>query len=211
MEWVRDEDVRGKNVLDVGCGYGWFEYNALQRGVGHITGTERTEVDLATAKGHIADDRATFLPGSAIALPLVDEAFDTVVAWEVVEHIPKHTEPVMFREVNRVLRPGGNFYLSTPHQAFLSNVADPAWWLIGHRHYSEGQLRQLAEGNGFEVLEVFPKAGIWSIATSLDMYLSKWVLRRRPIFAAITAAKEEREFTLDNGFVTLFAKCKKGY
>ncbi|HEY9085191.1 MAG TPA: class I SAM-dependent methyltransferase [Candidatus Tyrphobacter sp.] len=209
VEWVADEDIRGKDVLDIGCGYGWFEYHALQRGVAHVTGTERTDADLATVKEHIGDPRATFSQGSALALPCDDATFDTAVAWEVIEHIPKRTEPIMFREVYRVLRPGGAFYLSTPYQAFASNVTDPAWWSIGHRHYSKERLRALAEPNGFEIAEMFPKAGLWSIAASLDMYLSKWVLRRRPLFANVTTRKEEEEFARAGGFVTLFAKCRK--
>jgi SAM-dependent methyltransferase len=196
-------------MLDVGCGYGWFEYHMLQRGVAHITGTERTDEDLSTARKDLTDPRAHFCVGSALQLPFGDAAFDTVVSWEVIEHVPKNTEPAMFREAYRVLRPGGSYYLSTPHSSLLCNIADPAWWLIGHRHYSVDRLRRLAEENGFEVLQTHVKGGGWSIMADLDMYVSKWVLRRRPVFEAFTRSKQGKEFSRNGGFVNAFVKCQK--
>jgi len=209
VDWVQEEDLRDKVILDIGCGYGWFEYHALQRDVRKIIGIEQTEEDLKTAKDHLNDRRLEFRTGSALELPFPNETFDTVVAWEVIEHIPKNTEPQMLREVHRVLRPGGKFYLSTPYQSILSNITDPAWWLIGHRHYLESHLLELGGQNGFDVLETVPRAGYWAILASVDMYFSKWVLRRRPLLESFTAPRETAEFAKDRGFVNLFAKYRK--
>ena len=65
--------------------------------------------------------------------------------------IPKQTENKMFSEAYRVLKPGGHFYLSTPYRHFLSNLFDPAYWLIGHRHYSKEQIEHFAQQANFSI------------------------------------------------------------
>lgn len=205
--WVAPEDLADRRVLDVGCGYGWFEQYALGCGTRFVVGTERSESDLETARTHIADPRVDFRTGDALAIPFEDATFDTVVSWEVIEHVPKGTEPRMFAEVRRVLRPGGHFYLSTPHRTPLANVTDPAWWLVGHRHYGVEQVRAFAENGGFDVVEITLRAGHWYILASLDMYVSKWLLRRAPVLSRLTRPAQEREFARD-GFAMLFAKLR---
>lgn len=202
-------EIKGKEMLDIGCGYGWFEMHAMDHGVKHITGTEVTETDLATVTKHITDDRTQFLVGSAIDLPFPDESFDTIVCWEVIEHIPKNTELKMFSEVHRLLRPGGTFYLSTPYRGWFSTPLDPAWWLVGHRHYNEADMERFAKEGGFELIKCFARGGIWQSFYILNVYFSKWVLRRGPIFSELFKRKTAEEYEIESGSVNLFAGFKK--
>lgn len=53
--------------------------------------------------------------------PLPDEAFDFVTACEIVEHLAM--DPMaLFAGVNRILRPGGYFLVSTPNAASIQNI-----------------------------------------------------------------------------------------
>ncbi len=45
--------------------------------------------------------------------PYADQTFDRVIAVEVTEHILDHES--FFSEINRILKPGGKFYISTPN------------------------------------------------------------------------------------------------
>jgi len=207
--FVDDSDLYCKTILDIGCGYGWFELNALKRGCNKIIGVELAENDLNTAKVNINNKRAEFQVGNAIELPFNDCLFDTVVSWEVIEHIPKNTETKMFNEVNRVLKIGGVFYLSTPLNNFFSNLFDPAWWLIGHRHYKKEKLIKLAKNNGFVVDKVNLNGGCWEILGINDLYLAKWIFRRRPFFETFINRKQDSEYKEKNGFTNIFLKFKK--
>jgi 2-polyprenyl-3-methyl-5-hydroxy-6-metoxy-1,4-benzoquinol methylase len=209
VEFVSDADIADKRVLNVGCGFGWCELNFLDRGVTKMVGIEISEKDLQAAKKHIQNDRVSFSVGSAIKLPFGDSTFDTVVSWEVIEHIPSKTETIMFAEVSRILAPRGVFYLSTPYATFFSNILDPAWWLVGHRHYSYRQLSKLAENNNFEVIDTKIKGKWWTLFSILNMYISKWMFRRSPIRSDIFSKKEHEEYMLDDGFADIFIKFQK--
>jgi ubiquinone/menaquinone biosynthesis C-methylase UbiE len=208
VNFVNDKDLKGKTVLDIGCGYGWCELNFLKRGVKKIIGIEITEDDLKTVKGNIKNKKAEFKVGSAINLPFKNDSIDTVVSWEVIEHIPKNTEGVMFKEASRVLKKGGHFYLSTPYKSLISNIFDPAWFFIGHRHYSEKQLTHYAKGK-FKIVNILIKGKFWSAFSILNLYISKWILRRSPIFANFIATRVNHEYKIDNGYVNIFVKYQK--
>lgn len=209
LRFVAKEDVVGKKILDIGCGYGWCELHFLERGAKEIVGTEITEDDLTTIKESIINKKAKFIIGDAINLPCKDGSFDTVVSWEVIEHIPEHTENKMFAEVNRVLKKDGVFYLSTPYAQFFNNIFDPAWWLIGHRHYSQKQLSSYGEENGFIVEKIMMRGRWWSLFSLVNMYISKWIFRRERVFGKIFLKHDDDEYQNGSGFVTIFAKYRK--
>lgn len=208
-EFMQGEDVRGKDVLDIGCGFGWCEIDLLARGASRVFAVDVSEATLAIAREHITDPRVEFAVASATALPTRDGSLDTVVSWEVIEHIPKGSEPIMFAEVGRVLRPGGVFYLSTPFDSAVAKALDPAWWLVGHRHYGRDELVRLGRGSGFEAEVVCVMGGIWSLFSAVDMYTAKWIFRRRPFFEAALQRRERREYEQDGGSATLFVKFRK--
>jgi SAM-dependent methyltransferase len=202
-------DIKNKKVLDIGCGFGWFELSALKKGVWEIAGIEISALDLKPARENIKDKRAVFKIGGALRLPFKDNYFDTVVAWEVIEHIPKNTENTMFREVKRVLKKNGVFYLSTPYNSFWSKYSDPAWWLIGHRHYSKEKLINLGNRNGLNAVKIYLKGRWWGLINIWNLYIAKWVFRRGPFLENMLLKKEDDEYKLARGFMGVFVKYQK--
>lgn len=206
-DFVKVEDIKNKNVLNVGCGYGWFENWALNQKVKKITGIEISESDLKTAK-QLKNPNAIFKVGSAIKIPFPDNSFDTVVSWEVLEHIPKNTENKMFAEVARVLKKNGVFYLSTPHQNFFYCIFDPAWWLIGHRHYKKEQIENFSKNNHFKMQKFILRGGWWEIVFMLNLYIAKWIFRRQPFLEEMFKSNLNQEYSKP-GFATIFTKFRK--
>lgn len=207
MKYLKKDDIVGKRILNIGCGFGWFEIRAAKLGAKKVIGIEITEKDLAVAKKNIRIKNVDFIVGSAIDLPFPDNYFDTIVSWEVIEHIPINTESKMFSEVKRVLKPNGRFYLSTPSSNFYTKIFDPAWWMIGHRHYSIEKIRELSK-NHLHLISAEYRASWWTLIGLLNMYISKWVFRRAPFYQSFFTKKITKEY-LSPGFFNLFATFKK--
>jgi 2-polyprenyl-6-hydroxyphenyl methylase/3-demethylubiquinone-9 3-methyltransferase len=92
------EPLRGRRVLDLGCGKGRFASKLRDQGAS-VVGLDLSAAMLAGATGI---DRVR---GSARRLPFADGAFDAVVAVEVFEHLPDLD--AVLAEARRVLRPSG--------------------------------------------------------------------------------------------------------
>ena len=78
--------------------------------------------------GAVRLDRARTAKPQVVAdlddgLPFRDAAFETVVAYDVVEHVADLV--ALVREVHRVLRPGGMFLVTTPHFSSANAYTDP--------------------------------------------------------------------------------------
>lgn len=97
-------DLRGKAVLDVGCGDGTYAIEAAKRGA-TATGIDRAPDMIAAARARGVVSDARFVEGDALALPFADESFDLLVAVTLLCFVPDAEGAV--REMARVLRPGG--------------------------------------------------------------------------------------------------------
>ncbi|GEM_PF-5015147 len=89
-------------ILDVGCGNGHFLRQLKERGynvVGIDKNTPKTAPWMNFEPDFVMD---------AMDMKFKDNSFDVVIALEVVEHVP------CFVEVNRILKPEGLFFCSTP-------------------------------------------------------------------------------------------------
>lgn len=210
-QFVDDQDITEKSVLNIGCGSGWFELYAITKDVARIVGIEPTVADLAITKKFVVAPQASFVGASGLALPFPNAQFDTVMCWEVLEHLPKGREPDLFSEVRRVLKPGGIFYLSTPHYTRLGTAMDPAYWLIGHRHYYTRKIEELAKDGGFSITDLKVAGRYWEIAALWNLYIAKWVFRRGPFFLEQINRRCDHDFLGEKGFMDIFCRMAASY
>ena len=106
-------EIKGRQVLDVGCGTGIFAQELLQKGA-NVTGMDVSENMLKIAAETLGPKVKLFQADLAEPLDfLEDESFDIVVA-SLSMHYIKHWDPV-FEEFYRVLRPEGVLVFSTHH------------------------------------------------------------------------------------------------
>lgn len=136
-------------VLELGCGTGFFLLNLKLAGVvdaGHVTDlspgmvqvAQRNAADLGfDVEGRVAD---------AERIPYDDGTFDLVVGHAVLHHIPDVEQA--FREVLRVLKPGGRFVFAgepTKWGDYIARRLSRATWWMTTRMAPAGWRRPQAE------------------------------------------------------------------
>jgi SAM-dependent methyltransferase len=114
----------GNRVLDVGCGGGRHAFEVYRRG-GRVVACDLDTGELAgvhgmfgamAAEGQAGEGSgATSIAGDVTSLPFPDNAFDRVIAAEILEHVLDDQRAMS--ELGRVLRPGGLAAITVP--AFL--------------------------------------------------------------------------------------------
>jgi SAM-dependent methyltransferase len=136
-------------ILDAGCGEGVLVEKYAQQGWDIIG------VDKNYASAYVRE-------GSILEIPFEDNAFDTIMALDVLEHLDYNQQyPALF-ELKRVLKPGGTLIFSCPNLAhftgrlklmFRGKLLRTASW--GHHPGDRpmNEYQELFYGVGFEVLE----------------------------------------------------------
>ena len=84
-------DVRGKKILDVGCGSGVYVVDFARRGAGRVVGVDfsKNMLELAAqeAEQHKVADRCEFIQADFLELDLED-TFDISIAMGVFDYVP---------------------------------------------------------------------------------------------------------------------------
>ncbi|MBN1671904.1 MAG: methyltransferase domain-containing protein [Kiritimatiellae bacterium] len=134
--------TRGKRVLDLGCndGYG----SRIVRSAGAcVVGIDASERAITKARSAGGGDAPSFLVADATYVPFAEATFDWVVGLHIVEHLQDCD--TVFREVKRVLVPGGRAAFATPNACFRLDPGTPPWNPFHVREFRPDELRTLLE------------------------------------------------------------------
>lgn len=137
----------GDELLELGPGPG-AATDWLRHRVGRLVVVEHDEESAEALRRRFPAGNVEVVHGDATALPLADDAFDSVAAFTMLHHIP--TRPLQARllsEALRVLRPGGVLFGSDSlhsqelhlfHHEDTYNPIEPAMLLalLGAQGYS---------------------------------------------------------------------------
>lgn len=119
--------LEGLDVLDLGCGFGWFCRHAAEEGAGSVLGVDVSQRMLERARaegGRIAYARAdleTYRPPEA--------TFDLVFSSLAFHYLDRLEE--LLQRVAQALRPGGRLVCSVEHP-LLTAAPEPGWLRDGH-------------------------------------------------------------------------------
>ena len=130
-------------MLDLGCGEGRHIFGVMEKfpdlkciGLDpHIESLDKAFEGLKFLES-ISNTKTNFLSGSAYSLPFSDDSFDLVVCSEVLEHLHDYKDAI--KEINRVLKPGGQFLASVP-----AEFPEKICWLLSEDYQNQpgGHLR----------------------------------------------------------------------
>ncbi len=155
----------GAAVLDCGCGGGANIKKLLEKAAqGSVKGIDYSEVSVEKSRSlnasAISAGRCEIMQANVAQLPFEDNSFDLVTAFETVYFWPEL--PACFREVGRVLKPGGTF--------FICNECgeDNKWTDIvsGLKIYTADELTQVLTKAGFTDIVMHKNDKGWLCATA---------------------------------------------
>jgi ubiquinone/menaquinone biosynthesis C-methylase UbiE len=138
---VREGDLRGRRVLEVGSGTGRFAAALAERELARVWAVDSSPEMLEVARARAP--RVAFRRAVAERLPFKDGAFERAVATLVVHVLDR---PRAFAELRRVLRPDGRLVFATFHPAHMD-----AYWL--NRYFPSMLATDLARFAPADVLE----------------------------------------------------------
>jgi ubiquinone/menaquinone biosynthesis C-methylase UbiE len=198
--------VRGRRVLDCGCGAGEYVLALCQRGA-DAWGIELSRDKLTTAPAPVA--------GRVSVGDLQDIAFrnatvDIALMNEVLEHVPDDSRAL--REVNRVLKPGGVLLIFSPNRRHpfethgasvkgssrriphyvplipylplsLSTTVMDFW----ARNYWPGELRQLVRSAGFRIAHT---DYVWQTFEGISNHQPAFIARTRGLLRKVSHSLE---------------------
>ena len=147
-------------VLDAGCGGGANIKRLLKKcPQGIVKGIDYSPVSVEKSQkvneAAIAEDRCAVLQGSVADMIFADDWFDAVTAFETVYFWPDL--PRCFREIYRVLKPGGTFLICNESNGDTDK--DEKWTEIigGMTIYKDAELKTYLEQVGFHDVQIHKK------------------------------------------------------
>lgn len=158
----------GKDVLDLGCGSG-YGIASLAPLVRSAVGVDVSSAAIAYAQEHYRADNLRFLGiVSGRPTPFVDDSFDVILSFQVIEHVPDDRGYVA--EIRRLLRPGGIAIFITPDRRTRLFPLQKPWNRWHLREYSAESLALVVSSGltivASEVMQGAPNA----IAAELRRY-----------------------------------------
>ncbi|MBS3117896.1 methyltransferase domain-containing protein [Candidatus Woesearchaeota archaeon] len=173
-------------VLEAGCGDGRLTSLYASK-VKKVVAVDNQELPLSFARlifNNLGILNVSFKKANITSLPFSDGSFDSLLSFDVIEHVPVDVLPTVIKEYFRVLRPGGYFFITTPNRKELRGR------IFGHKtidkHYYEYSIPELRKLFSPCVLEVsfkgiyvpfpFPKAEHFSNIIPFR-YLFRFLIR----------------------------------
>ncbi len=157
------KEMRG-DVLEIGCGLGYGAYTIAELALEtNIMAMDYDSGSIEAAEVLWSDNqRIHYKIGSAEKLEFKDNYFDSVVCFEVVEHVDDPAS--LFKEVWRVLKKGGKFTGSTPNYRLYpfrvntekvspeksEELRESGVWPWHIQKFDEDSIERLMEESGFK-------------------------------------------------------------
>ncbi len=176
-DWIGSR-LRRARVADVGCWTGQLLAWAREQGAAYAVGIDLEGPWLDVARRRPEIDRLIGLPSLQAMPSELLGSCDLLFFLETLEHLPRGTEADSLATLATMLAPTGQLIMSTP-LAGTAALLDPAWLLVGHRHYRLVTLDAMLTASGLSVQEIRYSGNLWTSAATCCFYFRKHLLRLR--------------------------------
>ena len=117
-------DLKGRRVLDLGCGFGWFCRWARDAGAAQVLSVDVSANMLARARETTPDSAITYQQADLEQLTLAPATYDLVYSSLALHYIADLDR--LLGEVHRALVPAGSLVVSVEHPIYTAPSA-PGW------------------------------------------------------------------------------------
>jgi ubiquinone/menaquinone biosynthesis C-methylase UbiE len=140
-----------EKILDVACGNGFGSHILAKNTEGIVIGGDIAPEAIKESRHYWQRPNLSFELLDGTQLPFADNYFDIVVSFETIEHTEAYQK--MLQEFNRVLKPSGTVFISTPN--FLIN--SPTGKVTNPYHTQEFEYKELDAilTDNFSHVEIF--------------------------------------------------------
>ena len=186
LDWIdRHAPLKGKRVLDVGCGGGILSESMASRGA-TVTGIDLSEKALGVAKLHLLESGRSVDYRLSSAEDLAGQeagSYDVVTCMEMLEHVPNPASTIA--ACAALVKPGGHVFFSTISRnpkAYLFAVIGAEYILQllpkGTHDYAKfikpSELSRWAKAVGLEIDEIIgmsynPITKVYSLGHDTDV------------------------------------------
>ncbi|APT56397.1 SAM-dependent methyltransferase [Roseomonas gilardii] len=146
-------DLRGRRVVDLGCGFGWFARWAAEQGARQVLGFDLSERMLERARAETSHPAVAYERADLESLELPMAGFDLAYSSLAFHYIADF--PRLVRMLFHAIAPGGHLVFTIEHPIYMASL-NPGWllrddgtryWPVDH-YAVEGERRTdwLADG-----------------------------------------------------------------
>ncbi|MBI5117416.1 class I SAM-dependent methyltransferase [Candidatus Poribacteria bacterium] len=196
MHEIIEHSPDDARVLDLGCGKGSLDYSRFMR-------LNVFLLDTVDRMGSDASEkiRARFVRGDSCELPYRTDSFDICLCNFVLEHVPGPVEVV--REVYRVLKPQGLFFVSIPN---CGSIEDRIFRRLASDHCNQFTFKSFIElmytHTGFKLVSFCNWPG------GFNYLVGKYAKYQMPLFYALRIISRifNRNLLTESNYLFLFRK-----
>lgn len=117
-------DLQGYNIVDLGCGYGWFCRAARQQGANQVLGLDISVKMLNKAQQMTVDSSIVYRQQDLERLELTESSYDLVYSSLTLHYIEDLS--ALIKTVYQSLTPGGHFIFTAEHPIYTAPT-QPGW------------------------------------------------------------------------------------
>lgn len=132
----------GKNILDIGCGDSYFDYELMKKikGIDNFYGIDiYADKEIKNGKYCVVNDYKK----------LKNKKFDTILMFDVLEHVPDDAEFLKDTVMN-LLKDNGKIIMTVPAYQSLFSKHDEE--LKHYRRYNIKMIREASDKTGFKIV-----------------------------------------------------------
>jgi len=171
---------RSARILDLGCGNGTLLYFLREGGYQNVSGVDTSPEQVEQAR-QLGFEEVKEADAFAFLKTAADSSFESVVAFDIIEHLTKPELLHLADEIYRILAPGGVWIIHAPNaEGFFSGRVRYSD-LTHEQAFTPLSVDQLARAAGFGTSECFEDApvahGLKSAARLLVWKVERGLLR----------------------------------